>query len=175
MKADEVAGSATNPKEEEIWDADVTLPQCPLAPGLKDLVSQLNQDSRAESIADSGIGTTAMEEDIKLNTVREESVKDETSCAVLNHSSGPDDLMWDAEIPYLKIMDDSTTVCKTPVASSTPAATPAVGAMLSPPKSLGNKKQCQETMAARLLKSTEIGEPDHKDALLVGYTRPILS
>ena len=171
-----MAGSATNPEEEEDWDADVTAPPpCPPAPGWKDLVSKLNQDPRAESIADSGIGTTAMEVDVKLNAVREESVKDETSCAVLDHSSGPDDLMWNVEIPYLEITDDSTTVCKTPVASSTPAATAAVDAMLSPPESPGNKKQCWETMAERLLKSTEIGEPDYKDALLVGYTRPNLS
>ena len=116
-----------------------------------------------------------MEEDVTLNAVREESVKDETSCAILDHSSGPDDLMWNEEIPYLEITDDSTTVCKTPVASLTPAATPAVNAMLSPPESPGNKKQCWETMAERLLKSTEIGEPDYKYAPLVGYTRPDLS
>ena len=128
----EVAGSATNPEEEEDWDADVTPPPCPLAPGWKNLVSQLNQDPTAESIADSGIGTTAME-DVKSNAVREESVKDETSCAILDRSSGPDDLTWSVEIPYLKIMDDSTTVCKTPVVSLTPAATPAVDVMLSPP------------------------------------------
>ena len=48
--------------------------------------------------------------------------------------------MWNIDIPYLKIMDDSTTVYKTPVASSTPAASPAVDAMLSPPESPGNKK-----------------------------------
>ena len=30
-------------------------------------------------------------------------------------------------------------------------------------------------MAGRLLKSTEIGEPDYKDAPLAGYTRPNLS
>ena len=174
-KAAEVAGSATNPEEEEDWETDVTLPPCPPAPGWKDLVSQLNQDPRAESIADSGIGTTAMEEDVKSNAVREESVKDETSCAILNHSSGPDDLMWNIKIPYLKITDDSTTVCKTPVVSLTPPATPAVDAVLSPPESLGNKKQCHETMAERLLKSTEIREPDYKDAPLVGYTRPNLS
>ena len=182
--AAEVAGSATNPEEEEDWDTDIIPPPCPPAPGWKDLVSQLNQDPTAESIADSGIGTTAMEEDVKLNTVREdvklsavreESVVDETSCAILDHSSGPDDLMWDTEIPYLEIMYDSTTVCKTPVVLSTPAATPAVGAMLSPPESLGNKKQCWETMAERLLKSTEIGEPDYKDVSLVGYTRSDLS
>ena len=185
--------SATNAEEEKDWDTDVTPPLCPPTPGLEDLVSQLNQDPRAESITDSGIGTTAMEEDIqsnavredvesnavredvKLNAVREESVKDETSCALLDHSSGPDDLTWDAEIPYLKIMDDSTTVCKTPVVSSTPAATPAVDAVLSPPESPRNKKQCWETMAERLLKSTEIGEPDYKDAPLVGYMRPDLS
>ena len=83
-------------------------------------------------------------------------------------------MMWNVEIPYLKITDDSTTVCKTPVALLTPAAKPAVDAMLSSPESLGNKKQCRETMAERLLKSTEIGEPDYKDAL-VGYTRPNLS
>ena len=59
-----MARSATNPKEEENWDADVTPPLCPPAPGLKDLVSQFNQDPRAESITDSGIGTTFMEEDI---------------------------------------------------------------------------------------------------------------
>ena len=170
-----MAGSATNPEEVEDWDADVTPPPCPPAPGWKDLVSQLIQDPRAESITDSGIGTTAMEEDVKLNAVREESVKNESSCAILNHSSGPDDLTWNVKIPYLKIMDDSTAVCKTPVVSSTAAATPAVDALLSPPESLGNKKQCQETMAGRLLKSTEIEEPDYKDTPLVGYTRPDLS
>ena len=95
----------------------------------KDLVSQLNQDPRAESIANSGIGTIAMEEDVDLNAVREESVEDETSCTILDHSSGPDDLMCNIEIPYLDITDDNTTVCKTPVASSTPAATPAVDAL----------------------------------------------
>ena len=147
----------------------------PPAPGWEDLVSQLNQDPRAESITDSGIGTTAMEEDVKSNAVREKSVKDETSCTILDHSSEPDDLTWNVEIPYLKIMDDSTTVCKTLVVSSTPAATPAVDAVLSPPESLGNKKQCRETMAERLLKFTEIGEPDYKDAPLVGHTRPDLS
>ena len=83
-----------------------------------------------------------MEEDVTSNAVREESVKDETSCAVLNHSSGPDDLMWNGDIPYLKITDDSTTVHKTPMLSLTPAATPAVDAVLSPPESPGNKKQC---------------------------------
>ena len=150
------------------------------------MVSQLNQDPRAESITDSGLGTTAIEEDVKLNAVREdvelndvrqESVKNETSCPVLDNSSGPGDLTWNVDIPYLKIMDDSTTVCKTPVASSTPAATPAVDAMLLPPKSPGNKKQCQETMAERLLwnTSTEIMEPDYKDTPLVGYMRPDLS
>ena len=154
---------------------DVTPPPCPPAPGLKDLVFQLNQDPRTESITDSGIGTTAMEEDVTSNAVREESVEDVTSCAILDHSSGPDDLTWNEEIPYLKITDGSTTVCKTPVALSTPAATPAVDAVLSPPESPGNKKQCQQTMAERLLKSTEIGEPDYKDAPLVGYTRPDLS
>ena len=171
-KPAEAAGSATNAEEEEDWDADVTLPLCPLAPGWEDLVSQLNQDPRAESVADSGIGTTAMEEDVEsnavredveLNAVREESVEGEPSCAILNHSSEPDDLMWNVEIPYLEIMDDTTTVCKTPVASLTPAATPAVDAMLSPPESPGNKKQCQETMAERLLQSTEIREPDYKN------------
>ena len=140
-KAAEAAGSATNAEKEEDWEADVTPLPCPLVHGWEDLVSQLNQDPRAESIADSGIGTTVMEEDVesnavredvKLNTVREESVKDETSCAILNHSSEPDDLTWNVEIPYLKITDDSTTVCKTPVVSSTPAATPAVDALLSP-------------------------------------------
>ena len=167
MKAAEVAGSATNPEEEEDWDTDVTPSLCPPVPGWKDLISQLNQDPRAESITDSGLGTTAMEEDDESNAVREESVKDKTSCAVLDHSSGPDHLMWNVDIPYLKIMDDSTTVCKTPVVSLTPAATSAVDAMLSPSESLGNKKQYQKTMAKRLLwsTSTEIGEPGYRHSI----------
>ena len=137
-----MAGFTPGSEEEEYWDMDIIPPPCSLAPGLKDLVSQLNQDPRAKSITDSGIGTTAMEEDVTLNAVREESVKDETNCAILNHSSGPDDLTWNEQIPYLRFMDDCTTVCKTPVASSTPAATPEVDAVLSPPESLKNKKQC---------------------------------
>ena len=83
--------------------------------------------------------------------------------------------MWDKDIPYLEITDDSTTVHKTLVVSLTAAATPAVDAVLSPHESLGNKKPCRETMAERLLRSTEIGEPDYKDAPLVRYTRPDLS
>ena len=87
------------------------------------------------------VKSNAVREDVKLNVVRgdvksnavREAVKDETSCAVLNNSNRPDDLTCNVDIPYLKIMDDSTTVCKTPVISSTPAATPAVDAVLSPP------------------------------------------
>ena len=66
-KAAEAAGSAPGPEQEEDWDVDVTPPSCPPAPGLKDLVSQLNQDPRTESITDSGIGTTAIEEDVTSN------------------------------------------------------------------------------------------------------------
>ena len=83
-KAAEAPESAPDPEDEEDLDMDVTPPLCPPAPGLKDLVSQLNQDPRAKSITDSGIGTTAVEEDVTLNAVREESVKDESSCAILN-------------------------------------------------------------------------------------------
>ena len=72
-------------------------------------------------------------------------------------------------------MDASTTVHITPVVLLIPAVTPAVDAMLPPPESLGNKKQCQETMVERLLRPNEIKEPDYKDAPLVGYTRPDLS
>ena len=38
-KAAEVAKSVPGPEEEEDWDVYVTTPLCPLAPGLKDLVS----------------------------------------------------------------------------------------------------------------------------------------
>ena len=133
--------------------------------------SQLIQDPTAESIADSGLVTTAMEDDVELNAVREESAQDETSCAALDHSSSPDDLTWNVDIPYLEITDDN------PVVSSTPTGTPVVDAMLSPPESPGNQKQCCKTMAERLLwnTSTEIGEPDYKDAPLVGYRSPDLT
>ena len=70
-----MAGSATNPEEEEDWDANVTPPPCALAPGWKDLVSQVNQDPRAESITYSGIGTTTMEENVESNAVRESQLK----------------------------------------------------------------------------------------------------
>ena len=94
---------------------------------------------------------------------------------ILDCSSGPDYLIWNEEIPYLEFMDDSTIVCKTPVVSSIPAVTPAVDALLSPRESPGNKKQCQETIAERLLRSTKIRRPDYQDTPLVGYTRPDLS
>ena len=41
------------------------------------MVSQLNQDPRAESTANSRYGTIAMEEDIELNAVEEELIKDD--------------------------------------------------------------------------------------------------
>ena len=91
----------------------------------------------------------AVREDVESNPVGEESVKDETSCAILDHSSGPDNLTWNINIPYLEITDDSTTFYKTPVASLTPAAAPAVDAVLSPPESPGNKKQIRKTMAEK--------------------------
>ena len=63
------------------------------------MVSQLNQDPRAELTANSGHGTIATEEDIESNTVKEKPIKDDTSCAALNNSGRPYDLTWNADIP----------------------------------------------------------------------------
>ena len=136
------------------------------------MVSQLNQGPRAGLTANSGHGTIAMEEDVKSNTVEEQLIKDDTSCAALNNSGGPDDLTWNADIPYFKFTDDSATACKTPVAASMPVVAPAKDAVLSSPESPWNKKPCVcESMAERPLQSasTVIMEPDYKDALLIGY------
>ena len=48
------------------------------------MVSQLNQDPRAESTADSGHGTIVMEEDVELNAVEEELIKDDTIFPISN-------------------------------------------------------------------------------------------
>ena len=177
-KVAEAAGSANNQEKEEDWDADVTPPLCPPSLEWKDMVSQLNQDPKAESIANSGHGTTAMEEDVKLNAVKEKLIEDDTSCAALDNSSRPDDLTWNADIPYFEFTDDSAMACKTPAASLTPVVAPAGDAVLSPHESPGSKKQCvHETMAERLLQSASmvIMEPDYKDTPLAGYKRPDLS
>ena len=50
------------------------------------MVSQLNQDPRAEWTAGSGHGTIAMEEDVESNAVKEKLIKDDTSCTALNNS-----------------------------------------------------------------------------------------
>ena len=142
------------------------------------MVSQLNQDPRAELTANSRHGTIAMEEDVKLNTVEEELIKDDTSCTALNNSGGPDDLTWNADIPYFKFTNDSAMACKTLVAASMPVVASAGDAVLSSPESPWNKKLCvHESMAERLLQSasTVIMEPDYKDAPLIGYKRPDLS
>ena len=142
------------------------------------MVSQLNQDPRAELTANSGHGTIAMEEDVKSNTVEEELIKDDTSCTALDNSGGPDDLTWNADIPYFEFTNDSAMVCKTPVAASTPVVALAGDAVLSSPESPWNKKPCvHELMAERLLQSasTVIMEPENKDTPLIGYKRPDLS
>ena len=124
-KVTEAARSAHNQEEEEDCDVEPTLSPCLPLPELKDMVSQLNEDLRAESTANSGRGTIAMEEDIKLNTVKVQPIRDSTSHAALDNSDGPDDLTWNADIPYFEFTDNSATACKTPVATSTPVVAPA--------------------------------------------------
>ena len=119
-----------------------------------------------------------MEEDIDSNTVEEELIKDDTSCPALDNSGGPDDLTWNADIPYFEFTDDSAMACKTLVAASTPVVAPAGDAVLSSHESPWNKKLCvHELMAERPLQSasTVIMEPDYEDAPLIGCKRPDLS
>ena len=141
------------------------------------MVSQLNQDPRAESTADSRHETIAMEEDVVMNVVEEELIKDDTSCAALDNSGRPDDLTWNADIPYFKFTDDSATAWKTPVAASMSVVASAGDAVLSSPESPWTKKPCVcESVAERLQStSTVIMEPDYKDGQLIGYKRPDLS
>ena len=144
---------------------------------MKDRVSQLNQDPSAELMANSGHGTIAMEENVKLNTVEEELIKDDTSCTALDNSGRPDDLTWNADIPYYEFTDDSAMACKTPVAASMPVVAPAGDTVLSSPESPWSKKPCVHEMVAERLQSVSmvIMEPGYKDALLIGYKRPDLS
>ena len=124
-----------------------------------------------ESTAVSRHGTIAMEEDIESNAVKEGLIKDDTSHTALDNSGGPDDLTWNADIPYFEFTNDSAMACKTPVAA-------AGDAVLSSPESPWNKKPCvHESMAERLLQSASmvIMEPDYTDAPLIGYKRPDLS
>ena len=142
------------------------------------MVSQLNQDPRAELTADSGHGTIAMEEDVESNTVEEELIKDDTSCTALDNSGGPDDLTWNADIPYFEFTNDSAMAHKSPAAALMPVVAPAGDAVLSSPESPWNKKPCvHEMMAERPLQNASmvIMEPDYKDAPLIGYKRPDLS
>ena len=142
------------------------------------MVSQLNQDPRAESTADSRHGPIGMEEDVKLNAVEEELIKDDTSCTALDNSGLPDDLTWNADIPYFEFTNDSAMACKTPVAALMPVMAPAGDVVLSSPESPWNKKPCvHELMAERPLQSASmvIIEPDYKDTQLIGYKRPDLS
>ena len=98
------------------------------------MVSQLNQDPRAESAANSGHGTIAMEEDVESNTVKEELIKDDTSCTALDNSGRPDDLTWKADIPYFEFTNDSAMAYKTLVAALMPVMAPAGDAVLSSPE-----------------------------------------
>ena len=76
-----------------------------------------------------------MEEDIELNTVKEELIRDDTSCTALDNLGGPDDLTWDTDIPYFEFTDDNAMVCKTPVAALMPVVAPAGDAVVSSPES----------------------------------------
>ena len=118
-----------------------------------------------------------MEEDIESNAVEEELIKDDLSYAALDNSGGPDNLTWNADIPYFKFTDDSAMACKTPVAASMPVVAPAGDTVLSSPESPWSKKPCvHETVAERLQSaSTMIMESDYKDAPLIEYKRPDLS
>ena len=141
------------------------------------MVSQLNQDPRVELTANSRHGTIVMEEDVKSNAVEEEPIKDDTSCTALNNSGGPDDLTWNADIPYFEFTDNSAMACKAPDAASMPVVAPTGDAVLSSPESPWSKKPCVHEMVAERLQgaSTVIMEPDYKDTSLIGYKRPDLS
>ena len=138
------------------------------------MVSQLNQDPREELTADFRHGAIAMEEDIELNAVEEEPIRDDTSYAALNNSGGPDDLTWNTDIPHFEFTDDSAMACKTPVAALMPVVAPAGDAVLSSPESPWSKKPCVHEMVADRLQSTStvIMEPDYKDSPLIEYKRP---
>ena len=84
----------------------------------------------------------AMEEDIESNAVEEELIKDDTSCAALNNSGGPDDLTWNTDIPYFEFTNDSAMAYKTPVAASMPVVAPVGDSVLSSPESPWSKKLC---------------------------------
>ena len=101
-----------------------------------------------------------MEEDVELNTVKEELIKDDSSYA---------DLTWNADIPYFEFTDDNATACKTPVAASMPVAAPAGDAVLSSSESTWSKKPCVQEMVAERLQSasTVIMEPDYKPLSLL--------
>ena len=177
VEVTEAAGPANNQEEDEDWDADLTPPPCLPLPELKDMVSQLNQDPRVESTANSGHGTITMEKDVESNAVKEELIKDDTSYATLDNSGRPDDLTWNADIPYFEFTDNSAMACKTPVAALMSVVAPAGDAVLSSPESPWSKKPCVCEMVAERLQSasTVIMESDYKDTLLIGYKRPDLS
>ena len=70
-----------------------------------------------------------------MNTVEEEPIKDDTSYTALDNSGGPDDLTWNAHIPYFEFTDNSAMACKTTVAVSMLVVAPAGDALLSSPES----------------------------------------
>ena len=118
-----------------------------------------------------------MEEDVAMNVVEEELIKDDTSCAALDNSGRPDDLTWNVDVPYFKFTNDSAMACKTPVAASMPVVAPAGDAVLPSPETPWTKKPCVHKSVAERLQSTStlIMEPNYKDTQLIGYKRPDLS
>ena len=130
---------------EEDWDRDLSLPG--LAPEWRHFVTQLSQDPGDSSTADSGLGTITMEEEnVEADTARDEEVKGgdrEAAIDVALDVYATDNLVWNDNVPYFKIDDESSGVHRTPVAASTPLSAPTEETVLSPPSSPGNKKLCR--------------------------------
>ena len=144
------------------------------------MVDQLNQDPRANSIADSSPGMAIMEEgEADVVGDKEVEVKAEGPSIEAAANAEAGDLVWDAQDPLFEFNDENSSVTQTPMAALTPVVMPAEEEMPDL-KEVGSKepslRDSSESPAADAPKVTSIRGlvPDYSDIPLVGFSQLVL-
>ena len=116
MATDELHG------DNSVWDLSLPMPSIEWG----HMMDQLNQDPRADLIADSRHGTAVMEEG-GADVVGDEEVevRDERATAEAAVDVEARNLVWDPQDPLFEFNDKNSGITQTPVAASMPVAMPA--------------------------------------------------
>ena len=145
------------------------------------MVNQLNQDLRADSIADSGHGMAVMEgSEVDVAGDEEVEGRDKGVTAEAAVETGVANLGWDPWDPLFEFNDKNSSITQTPIAALTPVLMPAENDMPdlkgSDPEEPPSERPQVESLLVDNPKATSMREliPDYSDIPLVGFSQPEL-